>query len=256
MNVKSVVLVCGMLLACCASAQIRTEEQPIQQAFQGLRSHPGLQVTQTGTTQIGTNSSSFKTVTTWFQDVEDNRPMAKLEMVISLNGIEVFRIVGDGITLYAFDEQKNEYAASRYGTYTGAQPNDYVNALLSSTRSLLQGQPTYSGRLVSEVYAGEGARYTTWVPGATIEDTGALVRYTLGNPVHRSMEFSYSNVPPNVILNSIDYFDQVNLGAVVKTVNWSITVQSFDVALTDVQFSFVPPTGAKAVVGVRPVTGG
>ena len=239
-----------------AVAQIKPEEQSIQQAFEGLRAHPGLQVTLTGETTIGTNETALKSVTTWFQDVEDGRPMSKLEMVIYVNNIETYRIVGDGTTLYAYDEQRNEYSSTRYGNYNGAQPANYVNALLASTRSMLQGQAAYPGRLLSEVYAGDDARYTTWVPGAAIENTGAIVRYTLGNPVHRSMEFDYTNVPPNVILNSISYFDHVDLGATSRDVNWNIALQSFDVVLTDANFSFTPPAGARAVVGVRPVTGG
>jgi outer membrane lipoprotein-sorting protein len=255
-NVKSIVLVCFSLLACAAFAQIKPEEQPIQQAFVGLRAHAGLQITQTGTSQIGTTETHFKSVTTWFQDVEDGRPMAKLEMLIYLNDVESFRIVGDGTTVYAYDEQRNEYSASRYGNYAGAQPASYVNSLLASVRSVLKGQTVYPGRLVSEVYGGEGARYTSWIPGTTVENTGAIVRYVLGNPVHRSFEFAYTNVPPNVVLNSIDYFDHVDMGGATRDVNWSISVLSFDLALGDVTFTFVPPAGARSVVGVRPVTGG
>jgi outer membrane lipoprotein-sorting protein len=255
-NVKSLVLVCISLLACSAIAQIKPEEQPIQQAFFGLRAHAGLQVVQTGISKIGTTQTQFKSVTTWFQDVEDGRPMAKVEMLIYLNDVEIFRIVGDGTTVFAYDEQRNEYSASRYGNFSGAQPASYVNSLLASVRSLLKGQTVYSGRLISEVYGGEASRYTSWIPGTAIEDTGSIVRYVLGSPVHRSFEFNYSNVPPNVILTSIDYFDHVDMATVSREVNWTLTLTSFDVALSDVTFSFVPPAGVRSVVGVRPVTGG
>ena len=182
--------------------------------------------------------------------------MAKIEMLITLNDVEIYRIVGDGVTLFAYDERRNEYSASRYGNYANAQPASYVNTLLASVRSLLQGQNVYAGRLISEVYAGEGSRYTSWIPGAFVENTGAIVRYTLGNPVHRSFEFGYTNVPPNVVLNTIDFYDHVDRGSVSRDINWQMTLTSFDVALSDVTFSFAPPSGARAVVGVRPVTGG
>ena len=256
MNVKSLLLVCAALLAQAAFAQIKTEEQPIEQAFETLRSHAGLQITQTGTTQVGNTQTTFKSITTFFQDTEDGRPMAKLQMLIYLNGAEVYRIVGDGITLYAFDERLNQYSGSRYGNYSGAQPADYLNALLDSTRSLLQNNAVYPGRLLSEVYAGEDARYTSWIPGVAVENTGTVVRYTLGSPAHRTLEFDYRSIPPTVTLNSIAYYDHVDMGVVSRDVNWSVSLSSFDVALSDVAFNFVPPTGAQSVVGVRPVTGG
>jgi hypothetical protein len=255
-NVKSLGLVCFALLASSAFCQVKPEEQSIQQAFEGLRAHPGLQVTLDGTTTVGTTETTFKSVTTWFQSVEDGRPMSKIEMVISLNGAEIYRIVGDGTTLFAYDGRRNEYSASRYGNYSNAQPAAYVNALLSSVRSMLQGQAVYPGRLLSEVYAGEGSRYTSWIPGTAVENTGAIVRYVLGNPVHRNLEFTYTNIPPTVVLNTVQYFDHVERGSVARDVSWTMTLQSFDVALTDVAFTFLPPSGARPVVGVRPFTGG
>src|SRR5262249_7329177 len=152
-------------------------------------------------TTVGATDTNIKATATWFQDVEDGRPMAKVQLVVVMNNLEIYRIIGDGITLYSYDERRNEYSASRYGNYAGAQPSDYVNALLSSVRSQLQGQSAYPGRLLSEVYAGEDARYTSWIPGTAIENTGAIVRYVLGNPVHRSLEFNYTNVPPTVVIN-------------------------------------------------------
>lgn len=218
-NVKFLALACCALIASSAFAQIKPEEQSIEQAFEGLRAHPGLQITHTGSTQVGPSESTFKSISTVFQDVEDGRPMVKLEMVIFVNDLEIYRIVGDGVTLYAYDERRNQYSASRYGNYNGAQPAAYMNTLLSTVRSLLQGNTVFPGRIISEVYAGEDARYTSWIPGTAVENTGTIVRYVLGNPVHRSLEFSYTNVPPNVILNSIEYFDHVDLGAVARDVN-------------------------------------
>jgi hypothetical protein len=255
-NVKSLTLLCTALLACSAFAQIKPEEEQIQTAFAGLRVHPGLQITMDGTQKIGDNTTTFKTIAYWFQDIEDGRPMTKLEMLGYVNGTEKFRIVGDGITLWAYDEARNEYSASRYGTYKDGQPTAYVNDLLSSLRSLVKGQSSFVGRMLGEVYGGEEARYTTWLPGTNIENTGAVVRYVLGNPVHRSLEFWYTSMPPNMVLNHIDYFDEVSFGDQNRDLDWTITLLSFDLALTDTSFQFIPPTGSRAVAGVRPVTGG
>jgi len=255
-NVRPLVLISAALLSSFAFGQIKPEEQSIQQSFENFRAHPGLQITQNGSITVGTTTSTFTSLTTWFQDVEDGRPMAKVEIIVRLNGAEIFRAEGDGTTLYEYDEQRNEYSSTRYGNYSGAQPTEYVNTLLSAVRSMLQGPTMYPGRLISEVYGGSDARYTTWLPGAAIENTGTVVRYTLGSPVHRSMEFSYTNMPPNVVLNSITYFDHTDMPNTTRDVNWSMTFTSSDVILSDITFSFIPPAGARPVVGVRPVTGG
>src|SRR5207248_523774 len=105
-NVKSIAFVCLCLAASSAFAQIKPEEKPIQQAFASLRVHPGLQITLDGTQKIGDTTTSMKSVTTWFQDVEDGRPMTKMEMLGFVNGNERFRVVGDGITLWAYDDRR------------------------------------------------------------------------------------------------------------------------------------------------------
>ena len=239
-----------------AFAQIKDAEQPIQQAFASLRGHPGLQITLDGMQKIGDVETPFKTVAYWFQDIEDGRPMSKVEVQSFVNGIQTFRIVGDGVTLYSYDKTRNEYSSSRYGSFRNAQPGGYVNTLLSSLKSLLKGQSEYAGRLLNETYGGDVSRYTTWVPGTAVENTGEVVRYVLGNPVHRNLEFWYAFVAPNTLLNHIDYFDSVNMGVQTREISWTITLQSFDVALDDASFSFVPPAGARAIAGVRVVTGG
>src|SRR5690349_8567348 len=81
-NVKFLALGVVALVASTAFAQIKPEEQSIEQAFEGLRAHPGLQITHKGTTQVGPSESTFESISTLFQDIEDGRPMVKLEMVI------------------------------------------------------------------------------------------------------------------------------------------------------------------------------
>lgn len=256
MTVKSVLLTGLLLSACSAFGQIKPVEQPIQQGFETLRAHPGLQITLDGTQQIGNDQTTFRTVTYWYQDVENGRPMAKVEMIGYVNSNATFIMVGDGVTLYTYDMVRNEYASSRYGTYSGNQPQDYVNALLESMRSIIKGQTAYPVRLLLEVYAGEAARYTTWLPGGSIEDTGTAIRYSLGNPVTRTLTFSYNFVAPYQNITQISYFDEVYFASIARDINWTITPLSSDTAPTGANFQFVPPNNATAVAGVRPVTGG
>lgn len=253
---KSAVLVLGTLLAAISLGQIKPSEEPIQHAFEAYRAHGGLQATLEGTQQIGEDTTTFKTVAFWFQDIEDGRPMSKVEIVGYVNGQMTYRFVGDGTTAWTYDPVRNEYSSARYGNYSGAQPANYVNALFSSLKPLMRGQAGYPLRLLSESYSGEQARYTTWLPGTAVENTGDVVRYMLGNPVHRRLEFWYSYIAPATQLTKVDYFDEVSFGGTPRTINWTMKMVSFDIALDEANFKFVPPAGARAVVGVRPITAG
>ena len=255
-NLKLAVLGSLVLSAAVAFGQIKPAEQPIQQGFTTLRGHAGLTLTLDGTQKIGTDpATTFKTVTYWFQDVESGRPMAKVEMLGYVNGSATFLLVGDGVTLWAYDMVRNEYSTSRYGAFNGAQPADYVNALLNTMRSMIKGQAAYPVRLLSETYAGENARYTTWVPGTAIVNTGTDIQYSLGNPVWRRMDFSYNYVAPYMNITQIAYFDEVYFANQARDINWTLTPLSSDTAPAGSNFSFVPPNSARAVTGVRPVTG-
>ncbi|MEA2552809.1 MAG: hypothetical protein QOJ65_985 [Fimbriimonadaceae bacterium] len=249
-------MVCAVLCVSPAFGQIKPAEQTLQRAFETLRGHAGLQVTLDGTQQIGDTTTAFKTVTYWFSDIEDGRPMTKMEMIGYVNGSETFKLVGDGVTLWTYDKLRNEYSSSRYGNYRGEHPKNYVSALLATVRSYIKGQASYPIRLLGEVYGGEGARYTSWMPGTTIEDNGQAIRYMLGSPVRRRLEFWYTNLSPSVIINHIDFSDQVSFGSSTRDIDWSMSPVSFDVMVSAADFEFVPPPNSRAVVGVRPVTGG
>jgi hypothetical protein len=237
-------------------AQIKPAEQPIQEGFSTLRGHPGLKVSLEGSQQIGDRITPFTTTAYWFQDVEDGRTMAKLEMVVTWNGSQSFRVVADGVTLWIYDNNRREYSATRYGNYNGAQPDGYANSLLAAVKSIAKGQCAYPIRLLSEVYGGEQPRYTTWIPGTAIEDTGSIVRYMLGTPVRRRLEFSYMYVAPYMNIRQIDYFDEISFQDASREITWTLVPTSFDLILGDANFAFIPPAGSRSVVGVRSVTVG
>lgn len=215
-----------------------------------------MQITLDGTEQIGDKITTLRTVAYWFQDIEDGRPMSKLEISGYVDGTRTFRIVGDGTTAWAYDMVRNEYTANRYGNFSGAQPPTYVNALFSTLKSVIRGQHAYPLRLLTETYSGEVARYTTWAPGTTVEDNGQTVRYELGDPVRRRLEFWYHPLVPNTVIDHVDFYDKVSLGSRTREITWSMTISSFDIALEEDPFTFVPPAGSRAVSGLRPVTGG
>jgi hypothetical protein len=238
-------------LVALGQAQITPAEQPIQAALEALRGRAGVQLTMTGTETLGAANTTFQVDAFWFQAVEDGRPMSKVELRGWVNGVSTFRIVGDGTTLWAHDLGRNLYSADRYGNYSGAQPLDYLARLFASLGTVTRGRTAYPGRLLAETYAGEQARYRTWLPGAAIESNSSVVRYTLGNPERRRIEFYYTGSN----LNRVDFYDATPIGEAVREISWSMTVTPFDVALSEPAFQFVPPAGARPVVGLRPVTG-
>lgn len=256
MRVKCIVLGALVVLSAFAGAQIKLQEQPIQEGFNTLRAHPGLKLTLDGAEQVGASITPFTTTAYIFQDIEDGRPMAKVEVIGTSNGAQTFRIVGDGTTLWIYDTARNMYSATRYGNYRGAQPDGYLNNLLSALKSMVKGQAAYPVRMLMEVYGGENARYTTWMPGTAIEDTGSVIRYMLGTPVRRRLEFTYQYVAPYQNVRQIDYFDEISFQTATRDVTWTLTPTSFDLVLPDANFTFTPPAGSRTIVGVRSVTVG
>lgn len=253
---RLLVLACLGFTAATALSQVAPAEQPIQSALTGLRTHAGLQVVLSGTQSAGEASETFTTTLYWFESIEDGRPVVRVEVVGDKNAAEVFRIVGDGVTLWAYDARRNEYSATRYGNYRGAQPENYVNALLGALGSMIEGRSALPVRLLNQVYGGESARYRSWLPGATPVNSGISVLYQLGSPVRRRLEFRYTGVDPAVLIDSIDYYDRVELGSIVRETTWQISPLSLDAVPAEANFSFVPPAGSRAIAGVRPVTTG
>lgn len=245
-----------VLVACASIAQSPAPDQTIQTMFDGIRAHPGLRLTLTGIEAVGDASTPYNAVATWFQSVEDGRPVTRFEMIGTRNSVPQFRIVGNGTTLWAWNAVRNEHVAARYGNYRGSQPTDYMSRFFSALDTMVDGHAGYLARLLSETYSGEAAHYRTWMPGTTAIDTTQAIQYMLGVPIRRRMEFWYSEVAPGVRLDKIEYFDSKPVGFVSREIEWTLTPQSFDIILPDANFEFVPPAGSRPLAGLKPVTGG
>lgn len=247
-----------LFVALCAPAlgQVSLAEEPIQRALEALRSRPGVRLELIGSETVGSTTIPFSINAMWFQSTEDGKPMSKVEMIGTRNGQTLFRLVGDGTTLWAWNARRNEYIASRYGSYRGVQSENYLVTLFNSLGSLVNGHASLPARLLAETYGGEAAMYRTWMPGVTAENTGALVRYQLSTPVRRRYEFWYSEVTPYLQLDRVEYFDTIYFGATRREVAWTMSVTALDLVLDEQTFAFTPPTGSRAVVALRPVSGG
>lgn len=204
-----------------------------------------------------------------------------LEALEYRGGSTTQRVVGDGVSLWAYSYSRNEYSASLYGAFAGPQPPTYRSNLLVSLQLHLAGVWGYAGRVLREIYGGEMAQYSQWVLRAR-EDivqqgspplrdalvpsrvyTGNPVRqyvvYTLGNPARRSIAFEriWTTRPGGSdgwLLSRIFIAEYQRLGAKDRLVDVAIELYP-NMVPTSADFTFRPPQGSKPVSGPRPIGG-
>lgn len=205
----------------------------------------------------------------WFRvRSEGEREIAELELRQFRDSRPTRRIVGDGVTRWAYDFARNEYSASRYGSDSGAQPERYLDRLLQRFDSLLPSPEAGLGRLLKDAYGGELARASDWLPAAEpvclavatpdpvdssrmyvpTADRWYILSYRPGVR-NRSVCFEisvdpYTNVPR---LTSIYGAERM---ADTKTVlsSWQIALQT-TVIPDGANFQFLPPANARPIVG-------
>ena len=256
----------ALSLGALASAQLNSvEEQNLDAAFAYFTdpvvgAYAGMKLQMDGTQQIGESIETFSTTVYWFNGIQDGRPMALISAYGFGNGQPLFQIVGNGTTLWAHDIRRNEYMASRYGNYEGAQPETYTATLFKTLQSLIKGRSSPGVRFLNEVFGWEmrpSQFYRSWMPGVRPVDDGTTFRYQLGDPVRRRLSFDYSLVGGGKrLLTRINYFDQTNLGNDYRLVDWKIDITPLNTVPEGVTFAYTPPIGARPISGIRPVTGG
>lgn len=148
-------------LVCLANGQSGT--QRIQDTLVLLRGSATAWIKLDGTECAGGIATPIGTDIYFVSQVGGVQEKLVLESLDYYGGLRQ-RIVGDGISLWAYEPQRNQYSASRYGAYNGNPPADYRTNLLSSFELNLKGTAAYAGRLLREVYGPGGARYRDWLP--------------------------------------------------------------------------------------------
>ena len=180
-------LFAALALASLAAAQEPTgpHERNVWDAYLNLRANDDLRFELRGTDASGSVSTSIHAVLYWRLS-EDARTGLKSKAQVELDVYRlnakgedeiVYRIVGDGTTLYRYDMAKLEVAATTYGFYGTQAPERYVGSdapkLISQLRAAIPGPAAYVARLLSEVNpagADWTSRFTSWDPGTLALD--------------------------------------------------------------------------------------
>jgi hypothetical protein len=258
-------------------AQTQTPTQRIQEAMTPLRDYNAAWIQVSGTETLGTVQTPIQTDIYW------DTPTTKsfVEILSQNNGVINQRLVGDGVSLWAYSPARNEYSANIYGAYTGPQPQTYRSNLLSSITHLLKGTSAYGGRLLNEVYGGEAALYRSWVPingEPTVYENGTtytnplngrqytsiptqrdFIVYELGNPLRRAVIFERLWGPlrsgvDGWKLASVSVAEYARLGNRDRFIDVRVIFNGGGIPTT-ANFSFQPPAGSKSLTGPRPVGG-
>jgi hypothetical protein len=168
------------------------------------------------------------------------------------------RVVADGVTIWSYNQNRNEYSSAIYGRYAGPQPQDYRDQALNALNaSVTSGIGSYMARLVQQTYGGVSATYRHWIapstyptPQPTIDANG--VHYWLGPQAQprRTLDFFI----PGQDLQSIVYREANPAGVPVDAV--IVPHTEADLLTQPGLFIFQPPAGAKPVAFAKPVTGG
>jgi hypothetical protein len=257
-----------------ASAQSGTPgERLVQSAFDALRPNTSIWLRQFGTDAIGGRGYTFILDTFWYSNFDAyGQPIGKLECLETRDGIFYSRIVGDGLTLWAFNAQRNEYASTNYGAINSkTQPAGYMQSLMQGFGTHAKGQTIHPARLIREVYSGGMALYRQWLIGANeqVVQGGASfddpvlgnVRTYASNPAETYVVFWTGGSSPNrslafkLVQNSSSgawelskiYFADTNkLSSGTRLAEWEMEIYKVQPSVGN--FIFVPPNNAKPIV--------
>lgn len=270
----------ALALACVAAPSFaqtpNAATDAVRWAFSELATHRQLRVRIQGTETIDRASMTITGELYWSLAYDAaGLPTAKIEYTEWRDGILVQRTVGNGKALYSYSPQRNDYWVGSYGTHGPTPPARYLPNLMDDFTASLNGSLTYLGRLMRETYAVGGFR--AWIPGGSEflvtkdtvpvrdpiyrnrvyagTDSTEFAMFWLGNPAKRSIVFETEiGGRSGRTLKSIAFTEVSKVGDKPRIVDWRATLYP-DVVPAEENFVFVPPAGAKPIVGPRPGIG-
>lgn len=268
----------GLICAAATSlAQVGDEAaNAVRFAFGELATHRQLRIRINGTETIDRASMSIVGELYWSLSYDAaGLPNAKIEYTEWRDGILVQRTVGDGRALYNYAPRKNEYWVGSYGTHGPTPPPRYLANLMDDFTASLNGSLTYAGRLMRESFAVGG--YRPWIPGGSqflVTEASGVIRdpivrdrnyvgtdtteyamFWLGTPAKRAVVFETElGGSTGRILKSFTFTETSKVGDKARMVDWKATIFPDVVPAAD-NFIFVPPAGARPIVGPRPNIG-
>jgi hypothetical protein len=245
----------------------------LNDAFGDVREHESIFMRLEGTTSTFGKESAILT-DVFFRTVADGeRDLLKLEIRNFVNGTDRVRTVADGVALWQYDFLRNEYRTSRYGSYQGANPENYRLRLFQSLASQAKGPNQTIIQLLKDIYGREDAGFRDlmgntratylidgspatpdpvrpdWIYTPGINDRYVML-YATGK-LDKSFVFHLSRGDEDspFVLKSIFGNEQDNVSRTTRTTESSWRIDLYTTTIpSDANFKFIAPAGAKPIV--------
>jgi len=227
MNMRSLVFAC--CLVGIAHAQ-SAEETRILMALQNLRTNTTAYLQLTGTETTGSTTVDYNTTAYLTDNADDTAPSIMLELRQERDGVLKHRLVGDGKTLWAYNNAALTYGGNDYGRWGTVPANaqaqyavDYRQGFMDNLNMAAVDETAYLARLIRQIYGGDQASYASWMPGVTpTSPDGISVRYQLGNKL---IDFELSPNNSTYDLTQVVYDDTRTIGSATRHIHWVIDVK-------------------------------
>jgi outer membrane lipoprotein-sorting protein len=251
----------SLLVACLGIMSLTHADEAsdwVRAGLEDLNTQKTISIDLAGTYTYGDTVQALRTQLFFKTSFDtDGKQIDRLECVDYVDGTMTHRIVGDGMTLWSFNVDTNQYSATTYGSYTKVQAEGYARKLFQGFMSESKGQTTYLARLMLDARGYDLVKYSPWIPAATPEVanfvTSIRVRYLDGNPAKRILTYLVSNGSTGVYkLTALGYWDTSTLGAKQRSTQWLANITT-EVKIDDSHFVFNPPIGAKPIVTSKAV---
>jgi hypothetical protein len=247
-----------LALACCliSVAYAQTPEERIVSALGTLRSENNVFLQLQGSQSFGGGPMvALDTRAYWTTDTTVVPNEIKLDVRQYRDDKLVARIVGDGKTLWAYNNLTFKYSATPYGRW-GQTPNaNYRKDLIDAMGEASSAEMALMVRLLRQIFAGDASTFSSWLPGATVgdgEDDPNDVVYTLGDPVLRQVTFDIDTPDSGVFrLEGVEYLDKKPLMGETRESGYRISVLDVGQVTSDMNFT---PQSAADLAGWKQVT--
>jgi hypothetical protein len=259
----------------CAAAFAQSDDVlRIQAANQNLREFPAVQIQVDATRQNNQAQTNSTELIDWVWDPTGQTPnAAKIAATDYVNGSTVAQLVADGETLFNYLPNQRAYLAHHYAAASSTSASDYRMDLLQHFDSFSNMRGNYAARFLQEAFGADAAGYSPWGSGEMSEittETGATidpitgtsytptattdyVMYEITGKINHSVVLQRSSValPDGTqgwVVSAI-YVAESDMTdpSIPKNLQVILTITPLATIPTDTVFSFVPPSGSKAL---------
>jgi hypothetical protein len=164
------------------------------------------------------------------------------------------RLVGDGVTFWAYEPARNQYYSAPYGRFDGANPGDYVPTLMNLLNGRARGDSAFPAKLLQQAFGKATPAWTPWPANATVTVEGNYVVCSTGQPVDQQVTYTVSSTEEGHRLDGVHFWSRTMVGRKSRLIEWTMQVYREPFELPEGVFKFVPPKGSRAIS--LPNTGG